>query len=941
MTIIETSIAKVLADSYVEYAVATSDRAIPDVVDGLKVSQRRIIQSAFKQSLWSGSPFKKVTRLEGAVLGELHPHGCLKAETLVPLLDGTTKTIKELYDLGLPQWIMSVENNKLVPKLATNFRVGKTVDKAIKFTINGKSVICTHNHKFLTLKGWKRADELTVNDSIVGANYDLNSKAYPFISSNSISNCVGFLHRVLYKNNKATKHLDLHHINHVKVDNRPSNVELLTKSEHSKRHQQEDNSGAMLGLKLGRQTMKTDLEFKELNSKKMKALNSLLPLKKAKQIARKAIEEFGELTEETYNKCRTSVYNGTKLKTLKININELEKIAYEPDTLPYFEKPRAVKQKKSPNSFIYASPNPWAVGLNKLLKNKICFSTFEELSLIKETTPRLVTDRFIKENCKDINNYFRHGNGSYFNKIEAVKEITLSKMEDFYDFTVEGPENMLIDIGNGQLICTHNSSGGTIINMCDASDFLNPLMQGHGNLGGWSIESRQKISGDAHAAPRYLECKLSEFSEAVFDIDIKYLKTKPNYDGSSKEVVRYVPALPLALVNGQSGIGTGFATNSIGFPVSNIIKAVSKVGSAEAVAKALGAPDVPYNTNIIKNEALVELHTEGRASLDLLGEWTIEKNYDTGNKRNRYREAVVITKLATGHAEQFIDKVKNAFENDKIEGIANVIDETSKHIRVIIVCKNKVKAKDIIPNLVKYTTLSAKYSAKFTMVDGNLPKDFTPSQILQTWYDARVRVLLNKYTDELSIAKQRLVVVEGLLKVFPNLKDIAILIMESDTPADAKASIVQMYSVTDETADAILNIQLKKLTKLSHNELELEQTNLNSTITTLQDLIDNPVSLNKEIVRLAKAVAKYACGRVSQVIDEPTIKAPKKTKAAKAAESDTALEKAIKASIVKCPNGKMSPPLGKRAFNNAVKKGIPIMDRVDEHVKYWKKKYSK
>lgn len=415
----------------------------------------------------------------------------------------------------------------------------------------------------------------------------------------------------------------------------------------------------------------------------------------------------------------------------------------------------------------------------------------------------------------------------------------------------------------------HGGASGAIINLGDQSDYLNPLMMIHGNQGGVSTVSRQKISGDGAAAARYLECKLTAFAQAVFDIDFKFLKSKPNYDGTQKEITEFIPALPLALVNAQSGIGTGYATNTVAYPAKNIIKAIENINGDDAlVIKSLGVPDFAFNTNIAKTQAIIDLHTEGRASIQLQGEWTIEKNYDYGGKRNRHREALIVTKIASGNAEQFIDQIKNCIDEGKIDGIANVIDETSKYIRVIIVCKKDTKAESLLPTLLRCTNLSSKYSAKFTLIKDVLPTDLTPLQILKAWHRARVSVLLQTYKSEIEEVDELLLLKNGLLSVYERLREIALLIMESESVDEAREAIIHEYKVTTQVADAILSIKLKKLTKLSKIELQKEIAELSARRTELTKLTTDSNYLEKELLEKAKLAAVHCADRVSEVVAE-------------------------------------------------------------------------
>lgn len=411
----------------------------------------------------------------------------------------------------------------------------------------------------------------------------------------------------------------------------------------------------------------------------------------------------------------------------------------------------------------------------------------------------------------------------------------------------------------------HSDSSGVIQGLADVSSYLNPLVELHGNCGGYSLISRQKISNDNPAAGRYTESRLSAFGLAVFDIlDLDLLRTRPSYDGTQLEISEFVPALPLALINAQSGIGTGYATNTIGFPVKQIIKALETGNPAN-----LGCPDLPYSSNIIKNQALIDLLTSGSSCVQSVGSWTIDYNYKLGKKSTR--EALIITKLGGGNAEQFIEQIKNNVENGKLEGIAAVEDQTSADIKVVIVCKKDTKAESLLPALMQHTNLKFNNSIKFTLINraqGALPRNFTPMEILEEWRLARLDILLRKYTRNLLLIDQEISLTSGILSVFSNLRDIALLIMESESGDQACHAIVDKYKVTTEVAEAILEIKLKKLVKLSKVELEKKLAELEEQQAELQKLTNDSDYLSANLIILAKQAAKHCCQRISEVIED-------------------------------------------------------------------------
>ena len=410
----------------------------------------------------------------------------------------------------------------------------------------------------------------------------------------------------------------------------------------------------------------------------------------------------------------------------------------------------------------------------------------------------------------------------------------------------------------------NGSSADAIVSLCDLSSYSNPLLEGHGNLGGFSVTSRQVISANKAAAARYLEVKLAAFSEAVFDLDTKYLATKANYDGTKQEVTSFVPALPLALINSQTGIGTGYATNSVGFTAANVAKSIAFINNEQLAIKALGVPDFAHNTNIIKNNELLRLHQEGRANVSLQGEWVIESNYQY-SKRSK-REAIIVTKLASGNPEKFCEQIKSLVEDNKLE-LAHIADESSSTIKIIIVCKASQKAANVLPVLLANTCLKATYSVNQTFIVDGLPKLVTPYEILKLWYEARSKALLNKFTTEASQLATELEIKEGVLSVLPNILDVIQTIVTADDTKAAVSSLMSNFDVTEAVANAIIGLSLKQLTKIQATKLADEIKDIKAKLEKLELLISEPSILHAEIYRLAMDCVKIAASRISQLIN--------------------------------------------------------------------------
>lgn len=403
----------------------------------------------------------------------------------------------------------------------------------------------------------------------------------------------------------------------------------------------------------------------------------------------------------------------------------------------------------------------------------------------------------------------------------------------------------------------HGDSSAVIQNLANSSDYLQPLLKLQGNPGGYSVESRQKISSDSAASGRYTESALAALAPKLFDLVIA---TKPNYDGTMREVVQYSTALPLSLLNANSGIGTGYATNTVGFPAKNIVNAIAAIINKEPVAivKALGVPDFAHNCNIVKTNGLLELHETGKGNILLQGEWQI----------NEQKRELVITKLANGNVDQFIDQIKAGIQSEKIVGIAKIVDETAKTINVIISWKKSANSQELLGQLLANTNLQYTFNANLTFVEKLLPKVFTPSALLQLWYSQRATAVSQDLAIKLNVNKQKLEIAEGLFSLLGDIRDIVDIIVSSDNEQAAMSNIKSVWDCSDLVVNEIMKMSLKKLVKTNKEQLAHDIAVLKEDIDKLITILSTEETLHAYILKLAEECLQFCLPRVSNVIKQ-------------------------------------------------------------------------
>lgn len=449
----------------------------------------------------------------------------------------------------------------------------------------------------------------------------------------------------------------------------------------------------------------------------------------------------------------------------------------------------------------------------------------------------------------------------------------------------------------------HGSADDTIIHLANSADFMHPLVSGHGNLGGIT-PTGQRISDDGPAAGRYVEAKLSEFAEAVLDIPAKYLSTRPSYDGQLQEIVRYVPALPLALLNATSGIGTGYAVESTSFNLIQIGKAIAALPKGEReVIKCLGLPDYAQGCTLEESEGLLQVIAEGRGTFAMHGEFAFGST-ELNQKRNKYRDTITITKLPVGSAEKFCTKIRDNVAESGL--ISNVEDFSSgEGIRVVVTLMHGVDKEKALQLLLQKTNLRATISVNNTMLAGALPEQMSPYRILCLWHSARLEVLGKMYADLLIQAKAEVHLLEGFCRVAKDARFVIDLILESEK---AIADLID-FGFSEVQAKAILDLPIGKLnqTKLQQ-KLEIAEAEV---IQLEQVLADLPGFLLKQVQTLTKKFGKPRQTKLGKNILMPAETAPRITKPKR---EPTMLE------TFYAKGAKLPIPMSKRKINSLIKR---------------------
>ena len=355
------------------------------------------------------------------------------------------------------------------------------------------------------------------------------------------------------------------------------------------------------------------------------------------------------------------------------------------------------------------------------------------------------------------------------------------------------------------------------------------LIDGHGNFG--------SIDGDPAAAMRYTEARMDKIAEQMLiDIDKNTVDFMPNYDDRLQEPTVLPTKIPVLLVNGSSGIAVGMATNIPPHNLKEVIDGIIRVieepdVSIEELMKIIKGPDFPTGALILGKEGIKEAYTTGRGKITIRGESEIEEM--SGN-----RQRIVVHSLPYQvNKAKLIETIANLVKDKKIEGISDIRDESDREekVRIVIELKRDARPQVILNQLYKHTQLQDTFGIiTLALVDGQ-PKILTLKQCLDVFIDHRKEVIFRRTKFELEKAEARAHILEGLKIAIDNIDEIINIIRSAYD--DAKERLMKRFGLTDIQAQAILDMQLKRLSGLQREKLEEEYNELMKLIAYYKEVL--------------------------------------------------------------------------------------------------------
>ena len=388
-----------------------------------------------------------------------------------------------------------------------------------------------------------------------------------------------------------------------------------------------------------------------------------------------------------------------------------------------------------------------------------------------------------------------------------------------------------------------------------------PLVDGHGNFG--SLD-------DGPAASRYTEARLGPAALGMnADIDEDTVDFTPNYDNKLKEPTVLPAAIPNLLVNGGSGIAVGMATNLATHNLGEVVNAAKFLmahsdATLEQLMRYVPGPDWPTGSTIIGRDGIREAYATGRGTLTTRAATHIE--HVTARK-----QAIVVTELPyMVGPEKVIERISDGVKNRKLEGISGAFDLTDRHngTRIVIEIKTGFDPHAVLVQLFKHTPLQDNFAMNNVALVEGRPHTMGLKEMLQVWVDHRRVVIRRRSEYRKKKALERLHLVEGLLLAMLDIDEVIQVIRTSDDADAAKSRLMVVFDLDEVQAQYILDLRLRRLTKMNRIELEAERDDLKKRIEELTRILASAEALDQVVTdEMDEAVAKWGSPRRTVLLD--------------------------------------------------------------------------
>ncbi len=404
----------------------------------------------------------------------------------------------------------------------------------------------------------------------------------------------------------------------------------------------------------------------------------------------------------------------------------------------------------------------------------------------------------------------------------------------------------------------------TLVRLIQSWIMRYPLALGQGNFG--------SPGNDGAAAPRYTETKMAPIAlEMVRDINEDTVDFQPNYDGKSLEPTVLPARIPNLLVNGSSGIAVGMATN---IPPHNLREVAEGVewflknphATNDELLNALMArikgPDFPTGAQILGTKGIEDAYRTGRGSITMRAVVNVEEIHG--------RTCLVVTELPyQANPDNLAIKIAELIKDGKVTGIADLRDETSGRTgqRLVIVLKRDASPKVVLNNLYKHTQLQENFSANMLAIVDGVPRTLSLDAFVRHWVDHQMDVIVRRTRYRLRQAEEEAHILRGLLKALDALDEVIALIRRSPTADEARSGLMEFLQIDEAQAQAILNMQLRRLAALERQKIQDRHDELMRMIAEYNAIIASETR-QREIIseELGEIVNRYGDDRRTQIM---------------------------------------------------------------------------
>lgn len=402
----------------------------------------------------------------------------------------------------------------------------------------------------------------------------------------------------------------------------------------------------------------------------------------------------------------------------------------------------------------------------------------------------------------------------------------------------------------------------TMVRLAQPFSMRVTLVDGHGNFG--------SIDGDSAAAMRYTEARLDKPAmELLRDLDKETVDFQPNYDESLQEPVVLPARFPNLLVNGSSGIAVGMATN---IPPHNLGEAIDATClmldnpdcTVDDLLKVMPGPDFPTGGIIMGRKGIREAYETGRGSLTIRSTCRIEEG------KNGKKSIVVSEIPYQVNRTKLLEKIADLIRDKKLPEISNVHDGADRHgIDIIIDLKQNAIPQVVLNKLYKHTQLQVGFGCNMVALVNGVPRTLSLKEMLHCYILHQEEVVERRTRYDLAKAEARAHILEGFVIALDNIDEVIRIIRASKTDAEAKASLMESFSLSEKQSEAILEMKLRRLTGLEREKIEQELAELREKIEYFKRVLSDK-ELLKQIIKdeLLEIKEKYNSKRLTKITDE-------------------------------------------------------------------------